>query len=150
MFLCLACCSLADTSAGDNTVTNKANIFMELLGIKQLINEESLHRLDLERQIRDLRTKNEKGAIVTTFSKDVLNATLSSWTESIVSEVESSIAQNIDKILPFLSKMEYVLEKVDEQMSNFCKSLGKLAENHDIDTISSRGNKSTFLFIYKI
>ena len=146
MFLCLVCCSLAGTSAGDKSVTNKANIFLELLGIKQLINEESLHRLDLERQIRELRAKSEKGAIYTTFSKDVLNETLSSLKENIVSEMESSVAQNIEKILPFLTKMEYALEKADEQMTHFTKLLGKLGENDGIDTACSRGNKSTFLF----
>ena len=58
-----------------------------------------------------MRAEDDREARDNTLTKDVLNTTLRSLKESIVSEVESNIAQNIGKMLPFLSKMEHALDK---------------------------------------
>ena len=139
MLLCLICCSLADTHAGDQMVSYKTNVYLELLGIKQLVNQERIYRLDLERQIRELRGDGDREATGKTFTKDVLNATLMTLKESIVSEVESSIAKNIGKIFPFLSKLEHALDKVDKQMTDFSTGQDKLGEDVDVNMTSFRG-----------
>ena len=135
--LCLAWYSHADNGAVDKTGTYETNILLELLGIKQLVNQESIYRLDLERQIRELRSKSERGATGMTFSKDDLNAMLRSLKKSIVSEVETSFAQHMGKILPFLYQMERSFDAMDEQIITFNKSLGKLDEKDDIGRTSS-------------
>ena len=134
LLVCLCSCS-ADTGS-DKRIVTQSDLALELMSIKQLLNQESMYRLDLERQIRELREKsvtcpankgisqNNMGA-----SGQESNTSSSSLEKTIASEINSYTKQSMDKVLSVLSNtIDQKFEDMEREQINLSNTIDQRLE----------------------
>ena len=145
-FLCR--CS-ADTGS-DKRIVTQSDMALELMSIKQLLNQESIYRLDLERQIRELRKKSETCSDFKSIpennidtSGETSNTSSSSLEKTITSEINSYTKQSMDKVLSVLSNtIEQKFEEMEREQINLSNTINqkfeemKREQNNRFDTFA--------------
>ena len=115
--------TLSEQTKTTHVQSDNRRIFLELMALRQLLNQESLYRLDLERQVRELRLKSVefereihelrdqrktcsivKGITPIGVSADGVNASSNIGVQQTIDKLFSFVSGNIDQKFEDLNK----------------------------------------------